>query len=227
MKPVVLQAFLYRSLCWCGDKLFFSCSTPQVPLEKVFGSNVHKVVAHLNVEGQHRGAVAAALEAQRHEQHQQQEEVVGASAPGSQPEAAAAAGDHSHHHHHDHHAAHSHDHEHQEHSHKDHHHEHKEHHHDHHEHKEHSHKDHSHDCAGEGCQDAEHGEEGHHHHHHHHHTGKPTAETRAASRFGIRSFVYSRRRPFHPKRWVPAGGWEVGGGALKRHFLVLQEPSKV
>jgi hypothetical protein len=36
----------------------------QVPLEQVFGSNVQKVVAHLNIEGQHRGAVAAAKAAQ-------------------------------------------------------------------------------------------------------------------------------------------------------------------
>jgi hypothetical protein len=35
-----------------------------VPLEQVFGSNVHKVAAQLNIEGQHRGAVAAAKAAQ-------------------------------------------------------------------------------------------------------------------------------------------------------------------
>ena len=40
------------------------CRPPQVPLEQVFGSSVHKVVAQLNIEGQHRGAVAAAKAAQ-------------------------------------------------------------------------------------------------------------------------------------------------------------------
>lgn len=39
-------------------------SCHQVPLDQVFGSQVHKVVAHLNIEGQHRGAVAAAKAAQ-------------------------------------------------------------------------------------------------------------------------------------------------------------------
>jgi hypothetical protein len=32
----------------------------QVPIERVFGRDVHSVVAKLNIEGQHRGAVAAA-----------------------------------------------------------------------------------------------------------------------------------------------------------------------
>lgn len=35
-------------------------AVPQIPIEKVFGSSVHSVVAKLNIEGQHRGAVAAA-----------------------------------------------------------------------------------------------------------------------------------------------------------------------
>ncbi len=45
--------------------------------------------------------------------------------------------------------------------------------------------------------------EGHDHdhkHHHHHHHKHERGETRAAQRFGIRNFVYSRRRPFHPQR---------------------------
>ncbi|WIA13840.1 hypothetical protein OEZ85_007384 [Tetradesmus obliquus] len=85
-----------------------ACEQAKVPLERVFGSSVHKVVAHLNIEGQHRGAVAAARAAQE---------------PGS---------------------------------------------------------------------------------------SKQHAETRAAQRFGIKSFVYHRRRPFHLKRlqdtvlrWLP------------------------
>jgi G3E family GTPase len=36
--------------------------------------------------------------------------------------------------------------------------------------------------------------------HHHHGHSKQHSETRAAQRFGIRSFVYDRRRPFHLKR---------------------------
>ncbi len=36
----------------------------QVPLETVFGKDAHAVVAKLNVEGQHRGAVAAARAAE-------------------------------------------------------------------------------------------------------------------------------------------------------------------
>ena len=44
-------------------------------------------------------------------------------------------------------------------------------------------------------------EEGHDHKHEHKHDHKhERGETRAASRFGIRNFVYSRRRPFHPQR---------------------------
>lgn len=36
------------------------CNQSQVDIEKVFGKNTHSVVAKLNIEGQHRGAVAAA-----------------------------------------------------------------------------------------------------------------------------------------------------------------------
>ena len=38
------------------------------------------------------------------------------------------------------------------------------------------------------------------HEHHHHHGHGHGQETSAAERFGIRSFVYSRRRPFHSQR---------------------------
>ncbi len=83
-------------------------------------------------------------------------------------------------------------------------------HHDHdHEHKhEHNHADHEHhdDCAACGHDHHDH----EHHHHDHKHTHKEREATLAAKRFGISSFVYSRRRPFHPQRlkdmvlkWLP------------------------
>ena len=43
------------------------------------------------------------------------------------------------------------------------------------------------------------------HAHKHDHTHK-RQETTAAARFGIVSFVYSRRRPFHPQRWISFHG---------------------
>lgn len=95
-----------------------------------------------------------------------------------------------------------------------------------HDHAHHSHE-HAHDHAEEDCQACKHADhahgkdghshEGHEHHHHHDHEHKDghehshqRQETTAASRFGIRSFVYSRRRPFHSQRlkqmvlkWLP------------------------
>ncbi|KAF8057105.1 yciC [Scenedesmus sp. PABB004] len=143
-----------------------ACEQAKVPLERVFGSSVSRVVAHLNIEGQHRGAVAAARAAA------EVEHVAGCSEPGCGHEA------HAHHPHVDHHSC-------------------------------------SASCSHEG-------HEHHHAHHHEHHTGhthegappappaREHAETRAAQRFGIRSFVYHRRRPFHLKRlqdtvlrWLP------------------------
>lgn len=126
----------------------------QVPLERVFGSGVHKVVAHLNIEGQHRGAVAAARAAADVEHLQ----ACGDSSCSHEA--------HAHHHHHtEHHSSSTscqHDHQHQQHS-------------DEHEHK---------------------------HEHSHGHNHKEHADTRAATRFGIKSFVYHKRRPFHLKRCV-------------------------
>jgi G3E family GTPase len=180
------------------------CQQGKVPIDVVFGSLTHGVMARLNMEGQHRGAVAAA-------------------------KASAKASDHHHDHHdHDHHhhkgeECHECNHHHHEHNHEadgkehdgchacehDHHHHHEHNHeadgkehdgchaceHDHHHHHEHNHeadgKEH------DGCHACEHD---HHHHHHHHDEKEGHAETRAATRFGIRSFVYSRRIPFHPQR---------------------------
>jgi len=145
----------------------------QVPIERVFGSNANAVVAKLNIEGQHRGAVAAVRSMEEAEKH--------------------------HHHHHDH----KHEHNHKDHAHHDdcsacehdHGHGHKH---------EHNHKDHAHH---DDCSACEHDHEHHHHKHKHEHERQTTT---AAKRFGIRSFVYSRRKPFHAQRlkeqvlkWLP------------------------
>jgi G3E family GTPase len=168
------------------------CERGVVDVASVFGPASVGLVAHLNVEGQHRGAVAAAGEGD------------GCAECAATGDARAADG-HAHghgHHHHEH--AHEHTHEHtHEHAHE-------------HEHAHaHAHAhDHAHDHApGEACGDA-----------------CPEApakrarqETTAATRFGIRSFVYRRRRPFHPGRlretvlrWLPvatnAALAEGGGG---------------
>eukprot|EP00878_Enallax_costatus_P003472 GHUV01003685.1.p1 GENE.GHUV01003685.1~~GHUV01003685.1.p1 ORF type:complete len:386 (+),score=120.96 GHUV01003685.1:639-1796(+) len=142
-----------------------ACEQAKVPLEHVFGSSVHKVVANLNIEGQHRGAVAAAKAAAEVEHLQ------------SCQDNSCTHEAHTHHHHVDHHSCSASC-------------THEDHNHQHHEHKHH------------------HGEDGHSHGHGHNH--KDHAETRAAKRFGIKSFVYSRRRPFHLKRlqdtvlrWLP------------------------
>ncbi|GFR40301.1 hypothetical protein Agub_g483 [Astrephomene gubernaculifera] len=208
------------------------CTQGKIPIERVFGSQVRSVVAHLNIEGQHRGAVAAA------KSRRAQEEADAEAAKKKEEE------EHHHHHHHHHH---DHDHKHDHHHHHEHgkeeegcqackhehgeHGEHKHHHHHHH-HEEHSHADHDKHADCKACQEEEAGHvhshadhdkhddckacameaegAGHKHHHHHHHHKHERGETRAAQRFGIRNFVYSRRRPFHPQRlkemvlkWLP------------------------
>lgn len=174
-----------------------------IPIEQVFGSGSQAVVARLNIEGHHRGAVAAARSAA--------EEAV-----------AAAAEDAAHEEHHGH--GHEHgdgeaavdgckacehggtDHDHSHHSHEGH---------------EHSHEHGRED--GHGKHSNGHGKEAagpaagdHGHGHGHDAPGEPKRARRdrqattAAARFGILSFVYSRRRPFHPRRlkdlvlrWMP------------------------
>jgi len=54
---------------------------------------------------------------------------------------------------------------------------------------------HDHECADEKCTDTTHD---HDHGHGHSHDAKGV--TRAQTRFGITTFVYQRRRPFHPER---------------------------
>jgi hypothetical protein len=174
---------------------------PKVDLERVFGSSVHRVVAHLNTEGQHRGAVAAARAAAADEpggprghghggeaggsghDHAHGEEGCGAcaaeaTAAAGPPhgadghECGAACGEGGHGHGHGHGA-----------------------------HVGHGHSHGSHDHGGHG-----HGHgHSHGHGHGHGHKHKERAETRAAKRFGIRSFVYNRRRPFHPQRCAACG----------------------
>lgn len=136
----------------------------QVPLERVFGSGVHKVAAHLNIEGQHRGAVAAARAAQNadHVQDCKDDKCTDKA--------------HTHHHHVE---AHTHHHHVEGHS-------------------------CSASCEHEHQHTPEHisqvGLHGHAHGDTEHATTKQHTETRAAQRFGIKSFVYHRRRPFHLKR---------------------------
>lgn len=143
----------------------------EVPVAHLLGPEATGLVAKLNVEGQHRGAVAAARSVEQEEQQEKEEK---------------------------------HDHDHHDHKHEDgdhctkcdeegHKHDHDHHHHHDHEHK-HEHKEHGHD----------------HDHHSHKKPKKERQSTTAAARFGILSFVYLRRRPFHPQRlkdlvlrWMP------------------------
>lgn len=161
------------------------CQQGKIPLEKVFGEGSNAVVSKLNVEGQHRGAVAAARALQDQ---------------GGSEDCKACAHEHAHDH------SHSHDHAADGHKHEgckacDHEHEHHHHHHDH---------EHEHDHEHGDCKACAEGDTGHTHAHSHSHPAPRATETTAATRFGIRSFVYSRRRPFHPQRlkemvlkWLP------------------------
>jgi len=56
--------------------------------------------------------------------------------------------------------------------------------------------------AGSGCADASCTDSTHDHAHSHDHKNESVASgvTRAQTRFGIKTFVYQRRRPFHPER---------------------------
>lgn len=159
----------------------FACEQARLDLEQVFGKEAQSLVAHLNIEGQHRGAVAAATAMQHHDSAHSHAD----SGPGVEhdPETCKVCVDgHDHHHNHDH-----------------------------------SHHDHGHAMAEEEGSQPDHShahghnhdDKGKHEHHHHHHDHK-RQETTAAERFGIRSFVYKRRLPFHPQRlremvlrWLP------------------------
>lgn len=197
-----------------------SCERGRVDVAAVFGKGGSSssaggggggIVAHLNVEGQHRGAVAhaTALAAAEKEEEGGGCAVCAATGDDKKNDGDGKCG-HDHHHH-----------------------DHDQHHHHHHHHEHHGEAHHGSDCAAKGCTEDGHG----HHHHHHDHDGhgdrkkkKLRQETTAAARFGIRSFVYRRRRPFHPGRlrdtvlrWLPVatnsamedddGGTGAGKGA--------------
>ena len=150
----------------------FACEQGKVDLDQIFGREAQSLVAHLNTEGQHRGAVAAAAAMQ------QQDAAHSHAAPGvdhdpsSCKQCTDGSHDHDHHGHdhaHEHNDGHKHEHDHA-----------------------HEHEDgHKHDHGHEHGHAHEHGHKQHHH---------DRQETTAASRFGIKSFVYRRRLPFHPQR---------------------------
>jgi len=184
-----------------------ACERGRVDLEAVFGRDATGLVAHLNVEGQHRGAVAHAQALAEELEEGGEGGCAVCAATGEDKKGGEGGHSHSHHHHHhegeekkkEHSHSHSHSHEHHKHEH---------HKHEHHEHEHHEHE-HGGECAAKGCTET------HEHHDHKGHSHAPKTkklrqETTAAARFGIRSFVYRRRRPFHPGRlrdtvlrWLP------------------------
>lgn len=171
-----------------------ACRDGAVSTDQVFGCKARALVANLNIEAQHRGAVAAALadasdDAQPTKKpktaHGDHNEADSASCKQEKYDAehsnSTGHGDkHSHEHgdKHSHKHGHNHDHD----------------------------RDHDHD-------------HGHDHDHDHSHNHGDRQETTAAARFGIRSFVYSRRQPFHPQRlqntvlrWLPATSIKTANG---------------
>jgi len=212
------------------------CEQGKIDIEMLFGSAAKEgLLASLTTEGQHRGAVIAAKKHQEEDEAEEKEK----EEKGDECKDEKCTDLHHHHHDHKHEHEHEckddgcadpehhHDrkHNHHDHQHHDHHkHEHEckddgcadpEHHHDHkHNHHDHQHHDHrhGHECKDEDCKDPEHHHHDHHDHKHHHSDDKmkDRQATTAAKRFGITSFVYSRRLPFHPQRlrdlvlrWMP------------------------
>eukprot|EP00955_Chlamydomonas_euryale_P094388 364852-Chlamydomonas_euryale.AAC.10 len=193
---------VYVSIAPANTACCVALLAAQVSIEAVFGSGAHGVMSKLNVEGQHRGAVAAAKGAKtaaahdhaRHDHGHDHDHAEGSC------KAHKAEHDHEHCHSHDHSQA-DRDHVHNEdcgnaceagHDHS------------------HAHG-HSHGNAHaeeeklhDGCKACEAGHDHNHDHTHHHSHGhkQEHSETTAAKRFGIYNFVYCRRRPFHPQRWV-------------------------
>lgn len=155
----------------------FSCEQARVDLEQIFGREAQALVAHLNIEGQHRGAVAAATAMQNLEAAHSHDEGI-----AHDPKKCKLCTDDGEHHDHDH----DHDHSHHDDGHAM-------------AEEEGKHKSHAHEHADGHKHDHGHAHEHGHEHHHHHHERQ---ETTAASRFGIRSFVYKSRLPFHPQRYT-------------------------
>lgn len=189
-----------------------ACERGRVDIEAVFGREATGLVAKLNVEGQHRGAVAhatALAEAEKKKGEDGEGEEGGGEGGGcavcaatgeDKKERTSCGHGHGDHHHHHHQGDGKEKKEPSHHSHTN----------------SHSHHEHSAECAAKGCtEDHSHDHEHDHEHHHHHEHAAPKPkklrqETTAAARFGIRSFVYRRRRPFHPGRlrdtvlrWLP------------------------
>ncbi|PSC76572.1 cobalamin biosynthesis isoform A [Micractinium conductrix] len=186
-----------------------ACTHGEVPVQQLFGSGAQALVSKLNIEGQHRGAVAAAksLEAAQHTEGHE---------GGHDGCKACDEGEHEHKHEHSH-AADGHKHDDCsacKHDGDHHHHEHK------HEHKhEHGHK-HGHKHEHSHAADGHKHDDDHHHKHHKHGHKHERQETTAAQRFGIKSFVYARRRAFHPQRlkelvlrWMPVSHNKAIDGA--------------
>lgn len=167
------------------DLQVFTCEHARLDLEQIFGREAQALVAHLNIEGQHRGAVAAATAMQKHDAAHRHDEGI----EHDPKKCKLCTDDHQHEHNH------AHDHGHDGHGHamsQD------------AEGKQHSHgREHADGLKHEQSDGHKHEHshaDGHEHKHHHH--SHERQETTAASRFGIRSFVYSRRLPFHPQRYV-------------------------
>ena len=188
------------------------CEQGRVDLARVFGRDARALVAHLNVEGQHRGAVAAARAVQEMQTPEHKEgghahdhgPAAGTDGPGT-----GHSNEHSHNHAHTHGKVNGHDH-----------------------HRAHDAGDakrakvaeeqhaHEHKCAEDHVHNESCGHgHGHEHDHGHSHAAADRQETTAAKQYGIRSFVYSRRRPFHSRRCV--------GPAAMSLRVTLPLPTKV
>ncbi|KAL4855709.1 COBW domain-containing protein [Chlorella vulgaris] len=166
------------------------CSQGEVPIHQLFGKQAQALVSKLNIEGQHRGAVAAAKTLEAEEQQEAAGEEAHTHAEEGHSHEGCAACEHEH-------SGGTEGHQHK------------------HEHKhEHSHgKDgHKHnDCAACDHEGHEHKHEHKHEHAHGHAHGRKRErqETTAAARFGIKSFVLKDL----VLRWMPVSHNKAIGDA--------------